>query len=145
MENWLSWAWVVLAVVFAIAESFTNGFFLICFGVGAGIAAIAGFLGFGPLAQFAVFVVASAIVLFLVRPIANRISGPNRYIAGVERLFGQQAIVLETIDPLKGSGVVRVAHEEWSADAVDNIPIAAGTMVCVVDAAGTHLKVRIAT
>jgi inner membrane protein len=142
MENWLSWAWVVLAMIFAIAEIFTSGFFLICFGVGAAIAAIAGFMGFGPLAQFAVFVIASAVVLFLVRPFANRISGPNRHPVGVERLLGQQAIVLETIDPAHGSGVVRVGHEKWSADAADSIPIAAGTMVQVVSATGTHLKVR---
>ena len=142
MEDWLPWAWIVLAVVFAIGEIFTSGFFLICFGVGTAIAAITGFIGFGPLAQFAIFVVSSAVVLFLVHPFANRVSGPNRYTVGVERLLGQQAIVLETIDPARGYGVVRVGHEKWSADAADGVPIAAGTMVQVVDATGTHLKVR---
>jgi inner membrane protein len=142
MENWLPWAWIVLAVIFAIGEIFTSGFFLICFGVGAAIAAITGFVGFGPLTQFAIFVASSAMVLFSVRPFVSRVSGPNRHAVGVERLLGQQAIVLETIDPARGYGVVRVGHEKWSADAADGVPIAAGTMVQVVGATGTHLKVR---
>lgn len=144
MEDWLSWAWVILAIIFTIAEIFTSGFFLICFGVGAAVAALAAFLGFGPVAQFAVFVVASAVALLLVRPFANRVSSPQTQPVGIDRLLGKQGIVLETVDPARGCGVVRVDHERWSADAADGLPIAAGVMVEVVGLEGTHLKVRVA-
>lgn len=145
MDNWLSWAWVIMAIVLAIAEIFTVGFFLSCFAVGAAAAAVVGFLGFGPLAQFATFVVVSGAILILIRPIANRISNPNAPPVGIDRLVGSQGIVLETIDPARGSGVVRVGHEPWSADSIDGIPIMAGTMVQVVGIEGTHLKVRVAS
>jgi membrane protein implicated in regulation of membrane protease activity len=145
MEEWLSWAWLVLALIFTIAEIFTSGFFLICFGVGAAVAAVAGFLGFSPLVQFAVFIVASGATLFLVRPFASRVSNPNTHTVGIDRVLGREAIVLETIDPAHGSGVVRVGHEPWSADSADGIPIATGTIVQVVEVEGTHLKVRVAT
>jgi membrane protein implicated in regulation of membrane protease activity len=72
LENWLSWVWVVMAVLLAIAEIFTAGFFLIGFAIGAAAAAVAAFMGFAPLAQFAVFVVASALSLLLARPLVNR-------------------------------------------------------------------------
>ncbi|MCC6454252.1 MAG: NfeD family protein [Caldilineaceae bacterium] len=144
MENWLSWAWFVLALLFTIAEIFTSGFFLVCFGAGAAVAAVAGFLGFSPLAQFAVFIGASGLALFLVRPFANRVSNPNTHMVGIDRVLGREGIVLETIDPARGSGVVRVGHEPWSADAADGMPIAAGVMVQVVGVEGTHLKVRVA-
>jgi membrane protein implicated in regulation of membrane protease activity len=144
MENWLSWAWVVMAILLAIAEIFTTGFFLTCFSAGAAIAAIAGFLGFSPLAQFAVFVAGSAAALALVRPLASRVSDGNIQPVGIDRLLGKQGIVVETIDPARGSGVVRVGHEPWSADSAEGIPLAAGTMVQVVAIEGTHLKVRIA-
>jgi membrane protein implicated in regulation of membrane protease activity len=143
MDNWLSWAWVILAILFAIAEIFTAGFFLICFGIGAAMAAVAAFLGFVPLVQFAVFVAASAVVLLLLRPFALRVTNPYAPPVGIDRLFGKQGIVLETIDPARGSGVVRVDHEPWSADSVDGIPVAAGTAVLVVGIEGTHLKVRV--
>lgn len=144
MEDWLSWAWFIMAILFIIAEIFTTGFFLICFGIGAAVAALTGFLGFSPLAQFATFVAASAAVLLLVRPFASRITSPQNASVGIDRVLGKQGIVLETIDPANGVGVVRVDHERWSADAADGIPIAAGTMIEVVGLEGTHLKVRIA-
>jgi membrane protein implicated in regulation of membrane protease activity len=134
-----------MAVLLTIAEIFTAGFFLVCFGVGAAIAAVAAFMGFAPLAQLAIFVVSSAVALLLVRPFANRISNPDSVPVGIDRLIGRQGIVLETIDPARGSGVVRVDHEPWSADSVDGIPVAVGTMVLVVGIEGTHLKVRIAS
>ncbi len=145
MDHWLSWAWVVMAILLAIAEIFTSGFFLICFGVGAAIAAAAGFFGFAPLLQFGTFLVASAVVLLLLRPFANRVSNPDAPTVGIDRLLGKQGIVLETIDPARGIGVVRVDHEPWSADSVDGTPIAAGTMVQVIRIEGTHLKVRVAS
>src|SRR5688572_24541307 len=107
MEDWLSWAWLIMAILFIIAEIFTTGFFLVCFGVGAAVAALAGFLGFGPVGQFATFVVASAAVLLLVRPFANRLTNPQNAPVGSDRLLGKQGIVLETIDPANGCGVVR--------------------------------------
>lgn len=145
MEDWLSWAWVVVAILLTIAEIFTVGFFLISFGVGAAVAAVAAFLGFSPLVQFITFVVASGVTLVLLRPFANRVTNPNATPVGIDRLVGLQGIVLETIDPAQGSGVVRVDHEAWSADSVDGVPYAVGTTVQVVAIAGTHLKVRLVT
>jgi membrane protein implicated in regulation of membrane protease activity len=143
MENWLSWAWVVMAILLMIAEIFTSGFFLLCFGAAAAVAALSGFFGYEPLAQFAIFVVASAVALVLVRPFANRVMNPFAPPVGIDRLLGKQGIVLETIDPAAGRGVVRVDHEPWSADSADGIPLAAGTMVQVVGIEGSHLKVRV--
>jgi membrane protein implicated in regulation of membrane protease activity len=142
IENWLQWVWLILAMVFFIAEVFTSGFFLICFGVGAGLAAGAAFFGTPPLAQFGIFLVGASLALLAIRPLANRLSNPNTHSVGIDRVLGQEAIVLETIDPAIGHGLVRVRHESWSADAADGRPIAAGTMVVVVDVEGTHLKVR---
>jgi membrane protein implicated in regulation of membrane protease activity len=144
-DSWLTWVWVVMAVLLTIAEIFTSGFFLVCFGVGAAIAAVASFFGFTPLAQFAVFVAGSAVALLMVRPFANRISNTNAMPVGIDRLVGRQGIVVETIDPARGCGVVRVDHEPWSADSIDGVPLAAGTIVQVVGIEGTHLKVRMAS
>ena len=144
MGHWLSWVWVVMATILAIAEIFNTGFFVISFSAGAAIAAVAAYAGFAPLEQLAVFVVVSAIALLLVRPLANRISNPNTLPVGTDRLLGKEGIVLETVDPARGSGVVRIGHEPWSADSIDGTPIAAGTMVLVESVEGTHLKVRVA-
>ena len=141
-DGWLQWAWLVLAVIFLIAEVFTVGFFLFCFGVGAAVAAGAAYLGAPPLVQFGAFLAASAATLVGVRPLVNRLSNPDTHTVGIDRVLGQSGIVLETIDPARGCGVVRVGHERWSADAADGVPIAGGAAVVVVGVEGTHLQVR---
>lgn len=142
--GWIPWAWLVLAIIFTIAEIFTVGFFLVCFGVGALAAALAGFLGFGPLLQFGVFLIMSSVALVSVRPLANRFSNQDSRQIGLDRLLGQEGIVLETIDPNVGRGVVRVDHERWSADSFDDTPIMSGVRVVVMGIDGAHLKVRVA-
>jgi membrane protein implicated in regulation of membrane protease activity len=139
---WLPWAWVVLALLFIIAEIFTAGFFLICFGVGAAGAALAAFLGVGLEWQVAIFVLISSVAVVLVRPLANRVSNPNTHLVGIDRVLGKEGIVLETIDPVSGHGVVRINSERWSAESTEGRPIVAGSQVLVVAVQGTHLMVR---
>lgn len=142
MLAWLPWAWIVLALIFITAEIFTAGFFLICFGVGAAGAGLAGFFGASVEWQFAIFVLLSALTLVLLRPLANRVSNPNTYVVGIDRVLGKEGVVLETIDPMSGRGVVRINSEHWSAESTEGRPIVAGSQVLVVAVQGTHLKVR---
>ena len=44
----LRWTWVVISVAFLIAEIFTAGFVLACFGIGAAAAALLAFLQIAP-------------------------------------------------------------------------------------------------
>jgi len=142
VEDWLPWIWLILAIVFTVAEIFTAGFFLICFGAGAAIASVAAFFGFGALIQIIAFAVGSSVALVLLRPFALRVSGDQTNTVGIDRVIGRHAVVLESIDPAKGRGLVRMGSERWSAESADNIPIAAGVTVEVIGVDGAHLKVR---
>ena len=55
MNNILVWVWAGLALIFFIAEIFTAGFFLICFGIGAAVAALLALLGVDAIWQLAAF------------------------------------------------------------------------------------------
>ncbi len=138
----LAWVWMVLAIFFFVAEIFTTGFFIIIFGVGALLASIAAFLGVGFVGQLLVFVVGSAITLFLTRPLAERISRPEPQGVAIDRVLGKRAVVLQTIDPMANTGMVRVETEEWRAESVDDSVIPKGSMVEVVGVEGVRLKVR---
>lgn len=58
-QPWL-WAWTMLAAVLALAELATPGLFVLPWGVGAAVAAVAGWLGAGPGAQTVTFIVVSS-------------------------------------------------------------------------------------
>ena len=71
MNNLLIWIWAALAIIFFIAEVFTLGFFLVCFGIGAVAAALLALLGFDVIWQLVIFIAVSLVALAFLRPLAN--------------------------------------------------------------------------
>ena len=143
MENWLIVLWLALAVILFVAEIFTAGFFLICFGLGAVGAALGALAGLSPTWQLVLFIVVSVLALLFVRPFARRVSRATKNEVGIDRVIGQPAVVLEEIDPLRGKGIVRVAQEEWRAESDDGERIPRDAEVEVTDVQGTRLIVKL--
>ena len=142
MENWLIVIWLALAVILFVAEIFTAGFFLICFGMGAVGAALGALAGLSPTWQLVIFIVVAVLALVFVRPFARRVDRATKNEVGIDRVIGQSAVVLEEIDPLRGKGIVRVAQEEWRAQSHDGAIIPSDTEVKVLDVQGTRLIVE---
>jgi membrane protein implicated in regulation of membrane protease activity len=138
----LVWVWFVIAILFFLGEVLTAGFVLAAFGVGALVAMLAALLGTTLPVQLIVFIVTSGTGVLLSRRFADRITGPQAQGVGIDRVLGKRAVVLEAIDPMTASGMVRVEREEWRADTVDNLPVPAGAVVEVLAVEGTRLKVR---
>ncbi len=138
------WGWLILALIFFAGEILTAGFFLAAFGVGAALAALAAILGLDIIWQLAIFVLVSSIALFLSRRFAESVSPPpQKAQVGIDRVRGKRAVVIETINVIQGTGIVRVDAEEWRAvpeDASQTIP--ENAIVQVVDVKGTRLVVR---
>jgi inner membrane protein len=136
------WGWVAMMIIFLIAEIFTTGFFLLCFGVGAGAAAIAAYLGVDPFVQILVFIVVSGMAVLLTRPITKRLNEQHRNFVGSDRVLEKPALVLVEINPALGSGMVRVDAEEWRAVSEDGSIIAKDEIVKVIRIDGTRLVVQ---
>ena len=142
MNNLWMWGWAAMALIFMIAELFTAGFFLVCFGVGAAAAAVMALLGFSPIWQGVVFIVVSGVALLLTRPLARSLNERGVNTVGSDRVLNKEAIVLAEINPSLGSGMVRVDAEEWRAITEDGRSIAKGTIVKVIRIDGTRLVVK---
>jgi membrane protein implicated in regulation of membrane protease activity len=133
--------WLAVAMIFFIAEMFTSGFFLFWFGVGALVVAISAFLGvYDDVTQWVAFLVVSAALVLLTRPIANRITKKAPRAAVIDDLIGKRARVIEAIDPDTNKGRVRIKKDEWRADAEDMIPD--GEEVEVTGVEGAHVIVK---
>jgi membrane protein implicated in regulation of membrane protease activity len=140
--DFLPWVWALLALLFLVIEIFTLGFFMLCFGLGAGAAAILAFYGYGFTVQMGAFVVVSALAVVTARPLALSISGKTANTVGIDRVLHKRGVVIIDIDPIIAKGRVRVDREEWLADSVTGQPIPAGVFVEVLGVEGTHLQVR---
>jgi membrane protein implicated in regulation of membrane protease activity len=139
-EIW--WLWFAFAALFIISEVFTQGFFLLWFGIGGAIAGILAVLGVGPAWQWAAFVVVSGVLLTVSRRFADRFSQKQPPGVGADRLLGKRGVVLQDIDNMKNAGRVRIDKEEWRAESDDDSVIASGTRVEVIRLDGTHAVVR---
>lgn len=140
--EWIKWMWAALALLLLIAEVFVSGFVMMCFAAGAAAAAVAALMGYGIIWQLLSFIVVTVAAVLLMRPLAahlTRQGGHNRW--GIDRVLGQQAVVLIEIDPHTARGRVRVNREEWQATSADGQTIPEGALVTVLGVEGTHLRV----
>ena len=139
VEPWV--LWMIVAGVFVLAEVFTAGFFIICFGVGALFAAATAYLGYGSGPQWGLFIVVSAVSAALTRRFADRFSKKQPGI-GADRLIGKVGVVLERVDNMENTGRIRLDKEEWRADSATKDAIEAGSKVEVRRVDGTRLVVE---
>jgi membrane protein implicated in regulation of membrane protease activity len=136
MDSWV--IWILVAVAFGVGEVLTTSFVLAPFGVGALLAALVAAVGAGAVASWAVFLLVSLLVLWVVRPIARaHMRTPAQLRTGTAALVGQRAIVLERIANDEGVGCVKIDGEVWTARAYDEEQvIEAGTPVHVIEIRG---------
>jgi membrane protein implicated in regulation of membrane protease activity len=145
MEQWAWILWVVLGVVFIIAEIFTLGFVLLWFGIGAIAAALAGYLGFGLSVQFVIFAAVSIVLTALSRTIFVRYSNSdgNNVKTGIDSLPGQIGTVTGASKGALQSGEVKVFGSTWTAFPEDGeTSLVEGEKVEVVSIKGSSIYVR---
>lgn len=138
-EIW-RWMWTILAVVMAIGEIFTAGFFLLPFAIGATAAALLAWLNVVVVAQWLVFFGVSVFSLAYLRRFIGRQDEGEQPRVGANRWKGELGVVLHDIDPHAGTGMVRVLNEEWRATAPQPIP--AGAQIIVTEVQGARLVVE---
>jgi membrane protein implicated in regulation of membrane protease activity len=135
------WGWVIFAILLGVAEILTGGFFMLPFACGAVVAAVVTAAGGTLLWQLVGFAATTGVCFIAARLyLAAHNASPTQPIAG-NRLIDQTGIVVEVIDPVTGTGMVRVNRERWRADSGDGTPIPEGTSVRVTAIVGTHVVV----
>jgi membrane protein implicated in regulation of membrane protease activity len=135
MDPWLFW--LIAAVILAVGEIATTGFFLAPFAGGAAVAALLAALAAGATIEFAAFLVVSVMLLAALRPVARAHQRSRTAITGTAALIGQTATVVERIANSEGAGCVRLAGEIWTARAYDDDDvIEPGTRVQVLEIRG---------
>ncbi|MGH8874276.1 MAG: NfeD family protein [Acidimicrobiia bacterium] len=138
-ETW-RWLWTGFALVMGIGEIFTAGFFLLPFAIGAGAAAALAWLNVDVLAQWLVFFAVSGGSLAYLQSYIRRQDEDEPQPIGANRYQNATALVLETVDPAGGTGMVRVESERWRATTSGEV-IEAGRQVRVTGVSGTRLVV----
>ena len=104
--------WLAVIIISIAAEAATLGLCGIWFAAGGAAALVAATFGASIWMQLVIFVLLSAVMLLLVRPLFSRFLKAGRQATNADRIIGQSAVVTEPIDNLAETGAVRVLGKE---------------------------------
>lgn len=132
--------WLALALLAGIVEMIVPALVCLFVAVAALLTAALAWFGASVAVQVVFFAISSLLLLLLVRPLfATRRVGGAGVPSRTEALAGKLAHVTEAIDPVRGTGRVNVAGEDWAARSA--APVPAGAEVRVDGADGIVLLV----
>ena len=130
--NWAAVFWLILIVVFLMAEASTIALVSTWFAIGSLAAMLVSLLN-GPLwLQTCVFVIVSAICLTALRPLVRKHIKPKLTKTNVDAVVGSTGLVTVAIDNVSAQGQVKLGAMEWTARSESGEPIPQGTLVKVV-------------
>ena len=139
----LQYFWLVLLIIFIIAECLTVGLVSIWFAGGALIAMFFALLGANTVWQIVVFLVVSAILLIITRPIAVKYINNKKEKTNYQSVIGTVVKVIEKIDNLNQTGAAFADGKEWTARTIeDSIILEKGMFAKVVEIEGVKLIVE---
>lgn len=129
--NWAAIIWLVLLVLFLLTEAATVTMVSLWFAVSALAALIVSLLG-GPVwLQTLLFLVVSAVLLALLRPLVRKYVTPKVTATNVDSVVGSTGLVTASIDNVTAAGQVKLGAMEWTARSTSGAPIPEGTLVKV--------------
>ena len=138
----MEWIWLATLVIFAVIEASTSALVSLWFVGGALAALIAALFSASIGVQIALFLLVSALLLLSLRPLVRRFFTPKRVATNAQSNVGKVTVVLETVDNLQCTGMVRLSGVEWSARSADGSVLEVGTVVRVIRIEGVKVCVE---
>lgn len=136
----LATIWFIAAGILAVIEAISPGLISIWFAGGAVGAAVAALIGAPVIAQVIVFLVISAILIAVTRPLAKKRFNNRTEKTNVEALIGQTGTVEEMITQYK-AGQVRADGKIWTATCASG-EIKKGAIVVIKSIKGVTIMVE---
>ena len=144
MDNIMIYIWLFIFFATLIIEIVVPGLVSIWFSIGSLPPLFLAFFVKNDLIwlQILLFVLTSALTLFLLRPLALK-RRPNELKSNVDSLLGEVGIVEDNIEPLN-NGTVKVHGLIWTAEVgLEDEPISKGEKVLIKEVNGNKLKVEL--
>jgi membrane protein implicated in regulation of membrane protease activity len=136
--------WIIIAMGFFIAEIFTPGFLLACFGIACLTTGLFSFFELGAKAQIITFSISTLVVFFGIRPFVLKYfyTSTGKLKTNIDALIGKTGLVSERIDPNINKGRVIIGGEDWRGISIDENIIETGEKIKVVRVDGTKLYIK---
>lgn len=137
--------WLITLIGFALIEVFSLSLISLWFVIGALTALILALLGVTQTIQIIVFLAVSVICLllflFVGKPRLNKTINATEK-TNADRIIDQEGLVIETINPLENTGLIRVRGQIWSARTYHDQVIEKDSLVLVKEIKGVKAVVE---
>jgi membrane protein implicated in regulation of membrane protease activity len=134
--------WLAVAVILVVIEASSLNLLTIWFALGALAAMVASLFGIPLYFQAVVFIVTSAILLYFTKPIVKNFLSVRKERTNADKVIGEKGIVVERIDPISGTGQVKVRGQIWTARSADDLVIEENETVEIQEISGVKLFVK---
>ena len=139
----MSIVWLVIMVALLLLEAAVPGLVSIWFALGAFAALLSAMLNAPLWLQIVWFVVVSVLALWFTRPFVKKFVNGRVQATNADVVIGKDAVVIEDIDNIHGTGAVSVDGKVWTARSENtDTTIGEGTVVEVLRIEGVKLIVR---
>ena len=129
--NWAAIIWLVLMVVFLVAEASTVTLVSLWFAAGSLAAMIISLLGGAVWLQTVSFLAVSVVLLTALRPLVRKFITPRLTATNVDSVIGSTGLVTAPINNVSASGQVKLGAMVWTARSSSGAVISEGTLVKV--------------
>lgn len=123
--------WLVLLILFLVAEAATVTMVSLWFAAGSLAALIVAVTGGSLGLQIFVALAVSALLLACLRPVVRKHFTPGLTKTNVDAVIGSCGYVTADIDNISAMGTVKLGAMEWTARSATGAPIPKGTLVKV--------------
>ena len=123
--------WLVLLILFLVAEAATVSMVSLWFAAGSLAALIVSVTGGSVGLQIFVALAVSAVLLACLRPLVRKHFTPGLTKTNVDAVIGSCGYVTADIDNVSATGTVKLGAMEWTARSTTGTPIPKGTLVKV--------------
>ncbi len=137
----MSLVWLVIAIVFAVAELMTASLTLIWFSIAAIILIFVSKIVESIIVQTIIFGIISTVLLVVATKKFIKQDENYKYNTNLQAIINEKGFIKEEINPQK-VGIVSLGGEDWSAISIDNETILKGEHVRVLKIEGVKLVVE---
>lgn len=139
----MSTFWILLFIIFLIAEAATAGLVSIWFCAGALCSFAAAKVGTAVYVQLIIFVIASVALFIFTRPFVKNVIKLKSEPTNLDRIIGQSVAVTEKIDNKADTGAIKYDGKVWTARSNDfDVTFEKGDFVTVDRIEGVKVIVK---
>ena len=134
--------WLIAVIAFIVLEAVTYQLVSVWFVIGSLAGLLAAALGANLMAQIAVFVIVSALMLAVLRPLSMKLLKPKGLKTNTDRLIGEDVLITKNVNNIQETGQGKIKGMTWTVRSETGEDIPENSVATVTRIEGVKLIVK---